>query len=471
MTLEHATAARRADAPAPASNAAVLDAGLATARATPGLTCIALTVPVCSPAAVVAAGDARLAWSARGLAIVGIGIVRELRGRGDGRWHDVITGARSIAERGLRVVGDDDPAARALCRPRLLGGLAFASGAADRAPWAEFGDAWFALPRWTYASDGTTARLLLVCDGLEATEPARWSGELAILERAFATRFAPRALPAIRAIDHGDRAAFCAEVAAITRAIASGECAKIVAARSAVVELASAARPADLLAALDARAAGGGVRLLVRPSAADDALIAATPERLVARHGDAVQCDALAGTIARSAFAPEATLLASDKDRREHALVVDAITRALTGAGAEVDAPGEPRLRELRDVLHLYTPISARLRAPRHVLELAEALHPTPAVGGTPTHTAVEWIAAHEPARGWYASPVGWFDLDGDGELAVAIRCGVFAGARARLWAGGGIVAGSDPERELAETEVKLRALIGAFAPIGEGSA
>ena len=85
--------------------------------------------------------------------------------------------------------------------------------------------------------------------------------------------------------------------------------------------------------------------------------------------------------------------------------------------------------------------------------------------------TAVEWIAAHEPARGWYASPVGWFDLDGDGELAVAIRCGVFAGSRAQLWAGGGIVAGSDPERELAETEVKLRALIGAFGPVGERTA
>ena len=97
------------------------------------------------------------------------------------------------------------------------------------------------------------------------------------------------------------------------------------------------------------------------------------------------------------------------------------------------------------------------------MLELVAALHPTPAVGGTPTRAATEWIAAHEPARGWYASPVGWFDLDGNGELAVAIRSGVIAGDRAHLFAGAGIVAGSDPDRELAETDAKLRAMLGAL--------
>ena len=121
-------------------------------------------------------------------------------------------------------------------------------------------------------------------------------------------------------------------------------------------------------------------------------------------------------------------------------------------------------IRALRHVLHLYTPFRATLRAPRHVLELAARLHPTPAVGGTPTGVAVDWITRREPApRGWYASPVGWFDLDGDGELAVAIRSGVLVGSRAHLWIGAGIVAGSDPDRELAETESKLRAILGAL--------
>ena len=115
-------------------------------------------------------------------------------------------------------------------------------------------------------------------------------------------------------------------------------------------------------------------------------------------------------------------------------------------------------------MLHLHTPIRATLRRPRHVLELAARLHPTPAMGGTPTDFAVDWIVAHEPQpRGWYSAPVGWFDLDGNGELAVAIRGGVLVGSRAHLYAGSGIVAGSDPERELAETDVKLQAMLGAL--------
>jgi isochorismate synthase EntC len=161
-------------------------------------------------------------------------------------------------------------------------------------------------------------------------------------------------------------------------------------------------------------------------------------------------------------------LLASTKDRREHELVVQAIRAALEG-DAEVDAPSEPAVRVLRHVVHLYTPFRARLRTPRHVLELAERLHPTPAMGGTPRQFAIDWIRTREPvARGWYSAPVGWFDLDGNGEFAVAIRAGVLAGNRAHLWAGAGIVAGSDPARELAETEIKLRAILGALGVTGE---
>ena len=231
--------------------------------------------------------------------------------------------------------------------------------------------------------------------------------------------------------------------------------------------LAAPVRAAELLAALDDRHADC-VRVLIKPPGAG-ALIAATPERLVRRDGDYVQCDALAGSIARTddIDAAAQALRASAKDRREHQLVVDAIRTALTEAGAQVVEPGtesEPAVRALRHVIHLHTPFRAVLRTPRHVLELAARLHPTPAVGGTPTDVATEWIRTHEPeARGWYAAPVGWFDLDGNGELAVALRSGVIAGNRAHLWAGAGIVAGSDPDRELAETDVKLRAMLGAL--------
>ena len=211
-----------------------------------------------------------------------------------------------------------------------------------------------------------------------------------------------------------------------------------------------------MLAELDARHAEC-VRVLMRPPGAAT-LVAATPERLVTVDGLRVSCDALAGTqLDREA------LLASDKDRREHALVVDAIAQVLRATGATVEMPAEPGIRALRHLLHFHTPITATLPAPRHVLELAAALHPTPAMGGTPTNVAKDWIAAHEPARGWYASPVGWFDTAGNGELVVAIRSGVLVGDQAHLWAGAGIVAGSDPDRELAETDVKLRAMMDAL--------
>jgi len=431
----------------------LLDAGLAIARTSNALTFIALPVPVVSAPALVAAWRSApiVAWTSGATSMVGVGIARELRGTGSARFADVIDAARTI-EVGT-VVGHRDWV------PRILGGVAFAPGAADRAPWTGFGDAWFALPRWTYTNDGW---LVLAVDAREARNDARWHDELAAFRVGpFAGAFAQRPQPAMTRIEPGDAELWRDSVRAITSAIARGDYAKVVAARRALVTLAGDARPADLLAELDARH-GECARLLVRPPNAAT-LVAATPERLVRVAGTHVECDALAGSQPRSDRDDASALLASGKDRREHALVVDAIVTALTGLGARVDAKGEPGIRTLRHVLHLHTPITATLAEKRHVLELVAALHPTPAMGGTPTELATEWIAEHEPARGWYASPVGWFDLDGNGEFAVAIRCGLLTGDRVNVWAGAGIVAGSDPDRELAETDVKLRAMLGAL--------
>jgi len=428
----------------------VLEAGLAIARASTGITCIALPVPVVASAAIIAAWRAApvVAWSHGDTALVGVGIAHELRGEGPDRFAQVVAQAKQLEV--SATVG------HRTWTPRLFGGAAFAPGGADRAPWTGFGDAWFALPRWTIGGGW----LVLAVDAREAKQDARWRDELSAFRVAIANGFAARPQPAMLKLDPGDTQTWRAYVRAITDAIARGECEKVVAARNVLVELAGEARPADLFAELDARHPELA-RLLVRPPNAGT-LVAATPERLVALDGMNVSCDALAGSIAPGA-GDQAALLASAKDRNEHALVVSAITETLRGLGAEVDAPAQPGIRTLRHVLHLHTPISARLHERRHVLELAAALHPTPAMGGTPTRVAQRWIAEREVARGWYASPVGWFDLEGNGELAVAIRSGVVAGERAHLYAGSGIVAGSDPDRELAETDVKLRAMLGAL--------
>lgn len=470
-----------------------LDAGLAIAARSSALTFIALPAPVASAPAIVDAlrDQPRVAWSSGELTLVGVGCARELRGAGSDRWAEIVRAARDVEIGGAVIAGKPAPVAalellggdgRGGARPRWLGGAAFAPGAADRAPWTGFGDAWFMLPRWTYVRDGQAAHLVLAIDARDTAHRTRWHDELLLLHAALTARHA-RAQPALVELQRASAAEWREQIVSITDAIAAGRCSKIVAARTCTVALAGAVHAAELLAALDHRQAEC-VRLLVQPPGAG-ALIAATPERLVRRTGDIVQCDALAGTHSiavpdgepagardRIVAAASAELLASVKERREHALVVDAIHDALAGC-ADIDerngAPSRPEIRVLRHVVHLYTPFRARLREPRHLLELAAQLHPTPAVGGTPRALAVDWIRTREPvARGWYGAPVGWFDLDGNGELAVAIRSGLVAGNRAHLWAGAGIVAGSDPDRELAETDIKLRAMLGALGVAGE---
>jgi menaquinone-specific isochorismate synthase len=202
---------------------------------------------------------------------------------------------------------------------------------------------------------------------------------------------------------------------------------------------------------------------------ADGQFVAASPELLVARDGTAVRSHPLAGTIPRSGdpHADQALsegLLASAKDRAEHAWVVRDVVDGLQPWCASLDVPEAPSIVALRNVSHLGTLIGGTLSpgAPS-ALGLAAALHPTAAVGGTPRDAALAWLRAHERLdRGPYAGPVGWVDGRGDGEWVVGIRSAVISGATARLFAGVGVVEGSDPAAELAETQFKLQALLAA---------
>ena len=200
--------------------------------------------------------------------------------------------------------------------------------------------------------------------------------------------------------------------------------------------------------------------------------LGSTPEELVTLDGARLHTAALAGTAPRgdSGEADErfaADLQSSAKNRSEHRFVVDGITEALAGLGLVDPAPAEPGLMRLNRVQHLRTPITASVQRRRtgasdmDVLRAAGALHPTAAVGGTPTEDALRFIAGHEGFdRGWYAAPVGWCDLDGNGEIGVALRCALTGPGGTRLFAGAGIVAGSDPADEHQETDMKLRAFL-----------
>jgi isochorismate synthase len=202
--------------------------------------------------------------------------------------------------------------------------------------------------------------------------------------------------------------------------------------------------------------------------------IGATPERLVRTTGRRFETAALAGTIRRGANAEEddalaAQLLTSDKDREEQRIVVAAIRDLLAPVAATLEVEPGPKVMRLRYAQHLVTNLSGTLPDGHGLLSLAALLHPTPAVGGEPREAALSLIAEHEGFdRGWYAGPVGWLGADGDGELCVALRCGIIERTRATLFAGCGIVADSDAAAEWEESRIKLRSVTSALGILAE---
>jgi isochorismate synthase len=201
-----------------------------------------------------------------------------------------------------------------------------------------------------------------------------------------------------------------------------------------------------------------------------DGFLGASPELLVARAGDVVRAQPMAGTAPRGGDPATdsrlaAGLLSSTTYRREHQITIDMVHDTLLPWCSYLDYEAEPSVVGVANVQHLATLVEGRLsQPPPSVLELVAALHPTPAVAGWPRDRATEWILAHEGLdRGRYAGTVGWVDGAGNGTWAVSIRCADVEGPVARVCAGNGIVAGSDPETELAETQAKLAAVLGAL--------
>jgi len=201
-----------------------------------------------------------------------------------------------------------------------------------------------------------------------------------------------------------------------------------------------------------------------------DGLVGASPELLIRRLGRHAESLVLAGTIRRGSSpeedaALERELLTSAKDAEEHRMAAVSVRDVLAAVAVDVVADERPQLLRLANLSHLATHIDAWLpQLAPSALALAALLHPSAAVGGTPRATALEMISRLEAApRGRYAAPIGWVDANGDGEFAIALRCAQLSGNVARLWAGGGIVADSDPAAEVAETTVKFDAVLSAL--------
>jgi isochorismate synthase len=256
----------------------------------------------------------------------------------------------------------------------------------------------------------------------------------------------------------GGQDAWAALVRAALAAIGEGRFGKLVGARAIAVEADAPFSERAVLKALEARHPQCWT-FLVR-GRDGRAFVGATPEILCEVSNDTLHTEALAGT---SAAGHGGELLRSPKDRHEHAAVVEGIGQALAPFVVDLEFAMVPRVKVLANVDHLHTPMRARLKPGVSALELARALHPTPAVCGTPRPDALAWLAAHEGfSRGWYSGAVGHQGF-GKLTLAVGLRSALLDGARAQVFVGAGLVGGSTPEAEWLETERKARALLPAL--------
>jgi menaquinone-specific isochorismate synthase len=363
---------------------------------------------------------------------------------------------------------DEPPRLPSGAGPVWTGGFAFDPEGAGSSAWSSFSPASLTLPEVSIcrAGDDTHLTVNLVvspgddADALAAAAEARIAGlrsePLPLLDPHLT---GPR--PEIHSVlPPGD---FERAVEAATGRIGAGEMSKVVLAREVAVEAASAHDPAAVFGALREQFPSCFCFCAGTPEAA---FLGASPELLVRRAGAGAQSVALAGSTRRSSDPAVddhlgEQLLRSDKDRREQRIVAERIVRALRPHSVWVETAPEPEVVKVANIQHLATPIIAQLAEPRSAIALAGLLHPTPAVGGEPWPVAAVSIADLERMdRGWYAGPVGWMDATEDGEFCVGLRSALLRDREARLYAGVGVVAGSDPAAELAETEVKLQALL-----------
>jgi len=396
-------------------------------------------------------------------ALATLGCVQALKARGADRFGRVAADWRALAANAASDGADGLVA---------VGGFAFADSGGAGPTWAGFPPASLHVPEVALRRRGDDVRMTLVALALPDDSAEEL---LARLERRLAELRTDRELPLLDP-DPAERARVVSTMppehyeSAVARGverIRAGAFDKIVLAREVEVHAPSDHDAGAVFGVLREAFPSCSVFCAGRGNAA---FVAASPELLVRRDGLRASSIALAGSTRRSADPSVDAhlgeqLLQSPKDRSEQAIVTQRIARTLRPHAVWVTAAPEPVIVKVANIQHLATPIRAQLAAPVPAVELAGLLHPTPAVGGEPLSAAAPVIPALEGLdRGWYAGPVGWTDGNEDGEFCVALRCALLRGRVARCYAGVGVVADSNPAAELAETEIKLQALLPVLA-------
>lgn len=433
---------------------------------------VSVTLPVAprDPVAVYAgwqAAEDGFFWEqpARQFALVGAGSAAAIQANGDARFAATSAQWRTLLRHAVIVAAPELPTTDAH-GPILCGGFAFDSHHPHTPLWHGYPASRLTVARWLYAATADRATLTLNHlvgpdddpDAL-ADAPIPWATPA---EATLDAAPQPLAVQDLRPADE-----WMGLVGQTARMIRAGAFQKVVLARAVAAQ---AAQPFPLPVVLDRLRATYPAAYIFAVRRGTATFIGATPEQLARVEQGRVQTMALAGSAPRGTAPAEddqigAALLASVKNRGEHAIVAETITAALALHCRQVQISDQPHLLKLSNVQHLQTPLSGDLLPNRSILDVIGELHPTPAVGGAPREAALAVIrAGEEMDRGWYAAPLGWLDAAGNGEFAVALRSALVAGNHATLFAGCGIVSDSDPASEYAESRLKLNVMLRALS-------
>lgn len=388
---------------------------------------------------------------------VGLGTAWHASASGPKRFTD-LGGAMGSVTDGMHAARDIDPD-----HLTVFTGYSFLDEVAADGLWRDYAAAEAFLPRIGIERIGGMSHLTVAVP--PGDDPAPTLELLASMQR-------PEWVPVVDSGDHRIEshptvAEWAGIVGEAVKAIVADELDKVVLARSVRVESSAAVAILRVFRQL----------ALSYPECFDFAwksrhsvFMGASPELLATVQGGRFRSNPLAGSAARGEGEDEdaaigAGLLASAKDQEEHRLVVDDMRRRLTGLVSDLVVTDRPELKKMATVQHLSTVIEGDVAPGTGVLDIVDAVHPTPAVGGVPRRKAVEYIAGHEPLdRGWYTGGIGWLTPSGDGEIAIGLRCGLVNGSTTTLFAGAGIVAESEPRSEVLETRLKLRPLLDLVA-------